>query len=94
MSKIKINRGNVVVYIDDVALKNSLNAQMSNKQKVQMAMDMSDFHGAIDMSYIENLLLFAAKQRLKAIKTNKDLYKNNKDYFDALKTIIKVKGAE
>ena len=94
MSKIKINRGNVVVYIDDVALKNSLNVQMSNKQKVQMAMDMSDFRGAIDMSYIENLLLFAAKQRLKAIKTNKDLYKNNKDYFDALKTIVKVKGAE
>ena len=91
MSKIKINRGDVVVYIDDKSLTKSLNAQLTNRQKTELAVDLSDFHGAVDMSYIEDLLLSAAKMRLQAVKKNKDLYKNNKEYFNALKTIAQVK---
>lgn len=91
MSKIKINRGDVVVYIDDKSLTKSLNAQLTNRQKTDLAIDLSDFHGAVDMSYIEDLLLNAAKMRLQAVKKNKDLYKNNKEYFNALKTIVQVK---
>ena len=55
---------------------------------------MSDFHGAIDMDYIESLLVMAAKTRLKSIKKDRALYNRNRDYFKALKTIVSIKTAE
>jgi hypothetical protein len=56
---------------------------------------MSEYYGnTIDMSYIEDLLVEAAKTRLKSIKKDKALYHRNRQYFNALKAITKIKSAE
>ena len=75
-------------------LSKELNIELTTKQKVKLAKDMSDFCGMIDMSYIEELLVMAAKTRLKAIKKDKKLYARNMQYFKALKIITKLKTAE
>jgi hypothetical protein len=75
-------------------LTNALN-QLSNKNKLKIAIGMSEYYGkTIDMSYIEDLLVEAAKTRLKSIKKDKALYHRNRHYFNALKTITKIKSAE
>jgi hypothetical protein len=75
-------------------ITSALNIELSNKQKVKLAKDMSEYCGMIDMSYIEEVLLMAAKTRLKSIKKDKSLYTRNKVYFNALKAITKYKYAE
>ena len=56
---------------------------------------MAKYYGnTIDMSYIEDLLVEAAKTRLKSIKKDKALYHRNRQYFNALKAITKIKSAE
>jgi len=75
-------------------ITSALNIELSNKQKVKLAKDMSEYCGMIDMSYIEEVLLMAAKTRLKSIKKDKSLYTRNKVYFNALKAITKYKCAE
>ena len=75
-------------------LSKELNIELTTKQKVKLSKDMSDFCGMIDMSYIEELLVMAAKIRLKAIKKDKKLYARNQNYFKALKIITKLKTAE
>ena len=69
--------------------------QLSNKNKLKIAIGMSEYYGkTIDMSYIEDLLVEAAKTRLKSIKKDKALYHRNRQYFNALKAITKIKSAE
>ena len=80
--------------INKKELVNSINNSFTNRQKVDIAKGMSDFHGAIDMDYIESLLVMAAKTRLKSIKKDIALYNRNRDYFKALKTIVSIKTAE
>jgi hypothetical protein len=75
-------------------LTKELNIELTTKQKVKLAKDMSDFYGTIDMSYIEELLVMAAKVRLKSIKKDKKLYARNQKYFKALKIITQLKTAE
>lgn len=67
---------------------------LTNKQKVELAKQCAYYGQLIDMSYVEDLLVMAAKLRLKAIKKDKVLYNKNRSYFKALKTISKIKSAE
>ena len=70
---------------------------LTNKQKVELSKRCASYdrYGKlIDMSYVEDLLVMAAKLRLKAIKKDKSLYNRNRPYFKALKTIAKVKCAD
>jgi hypothetical protein len=67
---------------------------LTNKQKVELAKRCACYGKLTDMSYVEDLLVMAAKLRLKAIKKDKALYNRNRTYFKALKTIAKVKSAE
>ena len=67
---------------------------LTNNQKVELAKRCARYGSCIDMSYVEDLLVMAAKLRLKAIKKDKALYNRNRPYFKALKTIAKVKCAE
>ena len=70
---------------------------LTNSQKVELAKQCAYYTysgGLTDMSYVEDLLVMAAKLRLKAIKKDKALYYRNHEYFKALKTIAKVKTAE
>ena len=67
---------------------------LTNKQKVELAKRCAYYGKLTDMSYVEVLLVMAAKLRLKAIKKDKALYNRNRTYFKALKTIAKVKTAE
>ena len=72
-------------------------SDLTNKQKVELSKRCAryDRYGKlIDMSYVEDLLVMAAKLRLKAIKKDKALYNRNRPYFKALKMIAKVKCAE
>lgn len=80
--------------INKKELVKSINNSFTNRQKVDIAKEMSDFHGAIDMDYIESLLVMAAKTRLKSIKKDRALYNRNRDYFKALKTVVSIKTAE
>lgn len=86
---MKINNTSTNITFDQ--LVECANENLSNKQKVKLAEKMSDYFGMVDMSYIEDLLVMAAKTRLKAIKKDKKLYYNNQQYFKALKIITKVK---
>ena len=85
---------NTTVDMSFTQLCQSINKELSNAEKVRLAKNMSDFFGTIDMSYVEDLLVMAAKLRLKAIKKDKALYNRNRNYFKALKIIAKVKYAE
>lgn len=67
---------------------------LTNKQKVELAKRCACYGTLIDMNYVEDLLVMAAKLRLKAIKKDKALYNRNRSYFNALKMIEKVKCAE
>ena len=67
---------------------------LTNNQKVELAKRCARYEKLIDMSYVEDLLVMAAKLRLKSIKKDKSLYNRNRPYFKALKTIAKVKCAE
>lgn len=67
---------------------------LTNKQKVELAKRCACYGKLLDMSYVEDLLVMAAKLRLKAIKKDRALYNRNRPYFKALKTITKVKCAE
>lgn len=67
---------------------------LTNSQKVELAKRCAYYGKLTDMSYVEDLLVMAAKLRLKAIKKDKALYYRNHEYFKALKTIAKVKTAE
>ena len=67
---------------------------LTNKQKVELAKRCAYYGQLTDMSYVEDLLVMAAKLRLKAIKKDKALYNRNRSYFKALKTIAKIKSAE
>lgn len=93
MGQIKIDKG-IQANVNFVLLREALKDQLSNEQKAKLAISFADFHGAIDMGYLEDVIIRAARVRLKAIKKDKELYKRNKDYFDALKTIVKVKEAQ
>lgn len=93
MGQIKIDKG-ISANINFVLLREALKDQLSNEQKAKLVISFADFHGAIDMSYLEDVIVRAAKIRLKSIKKDKELYKRNREYFDALKTIIRVKEAE
>lgn len=85
---------NVTLTIEREFLAKSLGINLTNSQKVKTAIEMAEYFKAIDMSYIEDLLVEAAKTRLKSIKKNKALYHRNRQYFNALKTIAKIKSAE
>jgi len=67
---------------------------LTNKQKVELAKRCACYGKLLDMGYVEDLLVMAAKLRLKAIKKDRALYNRNRPYFKALKTIAKVKCAE
>ena len=67
---------------------------LTNKQKVELAKRCAYYGQLLDMSYVEDLLVMAAKLRLNAIKKDRALYNRNRAYFNALKTIAKVKSAE
>lgn len=89
---MKINNSTSIVSLKQ--LTSDINTELTNKQKVKLVKDMSEFCGMIDMSYIEDVLVMAAKTRLKAIKKDKKLYTRNQNYFKALKIITKLKTAE
>jgi len=72
-------------------LVDCINENLSNTQKVILAKKMSQYGDLIDMSYIEDLLIMAAKIRLKTIKNNRVLYNKNRAYFSALKIITKLR---
>lgn len=69
-------------------------SDLTNKQKVELAKRCARYGSCIDMDYVEDLLVMAAKLRLRAIKKDKALYNRNRPYFKALKMIAKVKCAE
>lgn len=86
---------NATLTIERKYLTKSLGLNLTNSQKVKTAIEMSEYYGnTIDMSYIEDLLVEAAKTRLKSIKKDKALYHRNRQYFNALKAITKIKTAE
>jgi hypothetical protein len=86
---------NVTLTVERKYLTESLGLNLTNSQKVKTAIGMSKYFGnTIDMSYIEDLLVEAAKTRLKSIKKDKALYHRNRQYFNALKAITKIKSAE
>ena len=92
--KLYLNE-NVSLTVDRKFIANSLGLNLTNSQKVKTAMEMAVYLGnTIDMSYIEDLLVEAAKTRLKSIKKDKALYHRNRKYFNALKAIAKIKSAE
>jgi hypothetical protein len=91
--KLNLN-DDISITMSNEQLTSALN-QLSNKNKLKIAIGMSEYYGnTIDMSYIEDLLVEAAKTRLKSIKKDKALYHRNRQYFNALKTITKIKSAE
>lgn len=86
---------NVTLNVERKYLAKSLGLNLTNSQKVKTAIEMAEYYGkTIDMSYIEDLLVEAAKTRLKSIKKDKALYYRNRQYFNALKSITKIKSAE
>lgn len=86
---------NVTLTVERKYLAKSLGTNLTNSQKVKTALEMSEYYGkTIDMSYIEDLLVEAAKTRLKSIKKDKAFYHRNRQYFNALKAITKIKTAE
>ena len=92
--KLNLNE-NVTLTIERKYLAESLGLNLTNSQKVKTAIEMAKYYGkTIDMSYIEDLLVEAAKTRLKSIKKDKALYHRNRQYFNALKAIAKIKSAE
>jgi len=91
--KLNLN-DDISITVSNEQLASALN-QLSNKNKLKIAIGMSEYYGkTIDMSYIEDLLIEAAKTRLKSIKKDKALYHRNRQYFNALKAITKIKSAE
>lgn len=91
--KLNLN-DDISITVSNEQLASALN-QLSNKNKLKIAIGMSEYWGnTIDMSYIEDLLVEAAKTRLKSIKKDKALYHRNRQYFNALKAITKIKSAE
>jgi hypothetical protein len=68
--------------------------ELTHKQNIELAKRCAYYGKAIDMSYVEDLLVMAAKLRLKSIKKDKALYHRNRQYFNALKAITKIKYAE
>lgn len=92
--KLNLNE-NVTLTVERKFIAKSLGLNLTNSQKVKTAMEMAEYYGkTIDMSYIEDLLVEAAKTRLKSIKKDKALYHRNRQYFNALKAITKIKSAE
>ena len=92
---MKLNLNNdISITVSNKQLTNALNS-LSNQNKLKIAIGMSEYWGnTIDMSYIEDLLIEAAKTRLKSIKKDKALYHRNRQYFNALKAITKIKYTE
>ena len=91
--KLNLN-DDISITMSNKQLTSALN-QLSNKNKLKIAIGMAEYWGnTIDMSYIEDLLVEAAKTRLKSIKKDKALYHRNRQYFNALKAIAKIKSAE
>lgn len=92
--KLNLNE-NVTLTVERKFIAKSLGLNLTNSQKVKTAIEMAEYFGkTIDMSYIEDLLVEAAKTRLKSIKKDKALYHRNRQYFNALKAIAKIKSAE
>ena len=92
--KLYLNE-NVTLTVDRKFIARSLGLNLTNSQKVKTAIEMAEYYGkTIDMSYIEDLLVETAKTRLKSIKKDKALYHRNRQYFNALKTITKIKSAD
>jgi 3-keto-L-gulonate-6-phosphate decarboxylase len=92
--KLNLNE-NVTLTVERKFIAKSLGLNLTNSQKVKTAIEMAEYYGkTIDMSYIEDLLVEAAKTRLKSIKKDKALYHRNRQYFNALKAITKIKSAE
>lgn len=92
--KLNLNE-NVTLTVDRKFISKSLGLNLTNSQKVKTAIEMAEYYGkTIDMTYIEDLLVEAAKTRLKSIKKDKALYHRNRQYFNALKAITKIKSAE
>ena len=86
---------NITLFVKSKYLTKCLGLNLTNKQKIKTAIGMAEYYGkTIDMSYIEELLVEAAKTRLKSIKKDKALYHRNRQYFNALKAITKIKSAE
>jgi hypothetical protein len=91
--KLNLN-DDISITVSNKQLTSALN-QLSNQNKLKIAIGMSEYFGnTIDMSYIEDLLVEAAKTRLKSIKKDKALYHRNRQYFNAIKAITKIKSAE
>lgn len=91
--KLNLN-DDISITVSNKQLTGALNS-LSNQNKLKIAIGMSEYLGnTIDMSYIEDLLVEAAKTRLKSIKKDKALYHRNIQYFKALKAIAKIKSAE
>lgn len=92
--KLYLNE-NVTLTVERKFIARSLGLNLTNSQKVKTAIEMAEYYGkTIDMSYIEDLLVEAAKTRLKSIKKDKALYHRNRQYFNALKAIAKIKYAD
>ena len=92
--KLYLNE-NVTLTVERKFIARSLGLNLTNSQKVKTAIEMAEYYGkTIDMSYIEDLLVEAAKTRLKSIKKDKALYHRNRQYFNALKSIAKIKSAD
>ena len=92
--KLYLNE-NVTLTVERKFIARSLGLNLTNSQKVKTAIEMAEYYGkTIDMSYIEDLLVEAAKTRLKSIKKDKALYHRNRQYFNAPKTITKIKSAD
>lgn len=92
--KLNLNE-NITLTVERKFIAKSLGLNLTNSQKVKTAIEMAEYYGnTIDMSYIEDLLVEAAKTRLKSIKKDKALYHRNRQYFNALKAITKIKSAE
>lgn len=91
--KLNLN-DDISITVSNKQLTNALNS-LSNQNKLKIAIGMAEYWGnTIDMSYIEDLLVEAAKTRLKSIKKDKALYHRNRQYFNALKAVAKIKSAE
>lgn len=86
---------NTTASINMEDLEKALNYSLSTKQKVKVAADLAKYNDHVyDMSYVERTLVELAKISMLRAKGNKELFKNNRKYFEALLTIIKLKEAK
>jgi len=81
------------VSINNDELADVISENCSEKQKLEIANKMCHWGATYDMGFVEKMLVMYAKIGLKRIKKNSMLYNRNRAYFNALKTIAKLKEA-